>query len=110
MSSVKAAAIFSTPTGPPPYCVLTISKYRLSASDKPISSTPSISKASFTSFKVTNPSLLTWAKSRTRRKSLLATRGVPRLLLAISPAASLSILTFNTSAVLSTISLNSLSS
>ena len=75
------------PTGPPPNLSMIVVRIRRSSSSKPCSSTSSRASAaravwtSIVSFPATS------AKSRSRRSSRLAMRGVPRLLEPISRAA-----------------------
>ena len=91
-----AAASVSRPTGPPENLRISVFNRFLSLLSRPSLSTSRISSAkSATSFVIT-PSYFTWAKSRTRFKSRLASLGVPRERLAISQAPSSSIFTFKT--------------
>src|SRR5882672_795655 len=87
-SSLSEAAIVLSPTGPPEYFCRIVSMRLRSTSSSPCPSTPSICSASFATARVMWPCARTWAKSRARRSSRLATRGVPRLRRAISKAPS----------------------
>ena len=87
-SSPVLAASVSRPTGPPPnFSIIVLSIVR-STWSRPSSSTSSMFSASRAMSTVIWPSPFTCAKSRTRRISRLAMRGVPRLRLAISSAPS----------------------
>ena len=92
-SSLIAAASAFTPTGPPPNFSMIVSSSRRSTSSKPWASTSSSLSASCATLAVMAPFARTCAKSRTRRSSRFATRGVPRLREAISRAPSSSIAT-----------------
>ena len=108
-SSLIAAAMLLSPTGPPPNLSMMACNSRRSASSKPLVSTSSIFSASRATSRVIRPSARTWAKSRTRRSSRLATRGVPRERLAISTDAASSIGTSKMPAERRTISCRSTS-
>ena len=86
-SSLIAAAMLFSPTGPPPNLSMIARSSRRSASSNPLASTSSIFSAPRATSRVMRPSARTCAKSRTRRSSRLATRGVPRDRPAISAAA-----------------------
>ena len=76
-------------------------------SSNPAVSTPSQARASCATGRVIRPSARISAKSRIRRTSRLATRGVPRARLATSSAAAGSIATFKTLAERETMVCNS---
>ena len=77
-SSLIAAARLSTPTGPPSNFSMTVSSSLRSSMSKPSGSTSSMLSAASATSPLMMPAALTSAKSRTRRSSRLAMRGVPR--------------------------------
>ena len=103
-SSPTAAAMVPTPTGPPSNFSMIARRIRASISSRPNSSTSSIASASRATSRVMWPCAFTCAKSRTRRSSRLATRGVPRARRASSCAPGPSIPALITAAVRCTIS------
>src|SRR5213595_2026924 len=70
-SSLMAAAIVSTPTGPPPNFSMRARSSLRSKSSRPSASTSSIARAAEATSRLMWPSALTWAKSRTRFNRLL---------------------------------------
>ena len=85
--SETAVARVLSPTGPPLNLSISVVRILLSISSKPCASTCKAFNPIWVMFRLMVPSPLICAKSRIRRKSALAIRGVPRLLLAISMAA-----------------------
>ena len=102
-----AAARDSRPTGPPlNFSMIARSSLR-SMSSKPALSTPIQASAASAIARVTRPSALIWAKSRTRRRRRLAMRGVPRERRATSAAPDWSVAIFMMRAERATMTSNS---